>query len=237
MCKSKVRCWEVEGWPVQERRNIMGGEGLPGRYRHCRSHLGHFSSSSKNVQKTVKKGHFCNNFPQILVQMKVSFHFMVRSAIFLSFKWLVSLICIKILCTRLTDMISMSLWLDLESDTAQIMARLHFYHSFMTITVNIAGLYRGDIDKQHVFDRHLIVTLKMSQLNYNWHFDMADIRSSWYWIHFRQTLVPISQSDLMRLDGFEHLGPYITSKQSHIYLDHEKYHIPLKMFLFEKFFL
>ena len=64
-------------------------------------------------------------------------------------------------------MISMSLRLDFESDTAQMMARLHFYHSFMTITVNTAGLYRGDIDKQHVFDRHLIVTLKMSEINYN----------------------------------------------------------------------
>ena len=160
----------MEAWPVQERRNIVGGEGLPGRYRNCRSHLGHFSSSSKNVQKTVKKGHFCNNFPQILVQMKVSFHFMVRSAIFLSFKWLVSLFCIIILCTRLTDMISMSLWLDFESDTAQMMARLHFYHSFMTITVSEASLYRSVIDEQHVFERYLVVTLKMSQLNYNWRY-------------------------------------------------------------------
>ena len=39
--------------------------------------------AAKMFQKTVKKGHFCNNFPQILVQMKVSFHFMVQ--LFFSF--------------------------------------------------------------------------------------------------------------------------------------------------------
>ena len=48
---------------MQERRNIMGGECLPSRYRHCRSHLGHFSSSSKNVPKNCEEGAFLQQFP------------------------------------------------------------------------------------------------------------------------------------------------------------------------------
>ena len=57
----------------------MGGEGLPGRYWHCRSHLGHFSSSSKNVPKNCEEGAFLQQFPSDFSsdESVFSLHFMV----------------------------------------------------------------------------------------------------------------------------------------------------------------